>query len=544
MEILIIGCGISGLSAAIEAAESGDHVTLVSPYPSERAQSVMAAGGINACLNKNGENDTPLDHVRDTLKGGCFIENEKEVQSLCEAAPGHIAWLESLGVVFSRDEDLSLSQRQLGGHCHKRTAFAGACTGKQIVTALIQKCREYECAGRITRRLGYQFHSAMIRGGKCYGVLFYSETEEKLVPVYADCTIAAVGGQNKLFGKTTGSESCDGYAVGRLFAQGVELRNLEFIQYHPTTIETEFKRMLISEGARSEGGRLFYLKDGKRVYFMEDKYGEKGNLMPRDVVSREIYACPSQVYLDIAFLGEKTIRGKLEEIRWLCEFYLGLDVTKEPIPVAPGIHFFMGGIRTDSRHETCIRNLYAVGECASRYHGANRLGGNSLLAAVHSGRVAAKAIAEKRGTFTEESVSFEEQCNEFSEELTQLKQSVSRFPCMYVYRELAESMNESLGIIRDREGLSKGLREVEFLAKIVGKLKYDSEVSMYDNYRIPYLILLAKAVLQSAIGREESRGAHFRSDFPETKEEYQCVSVVRYLDGEIKVSFEKDGEEA
>lgn len=539
MKILIIGSGISGLAAAIASADMGNHVVLVSPYPSERAQSVMAAGGINAAVGTAGEDDSYVHHAMDTIKGGCYLENEDDVRQFCERAPENLRWLEQMGVVFNRKEDGAISLRAFGGQSRKRTAYAGASTGKQIVTALVQKCREYEIDGRIQRRLGLHFYSGLIRDGVCYGALFCQYFTGVLQAIYADAVILATGGQNKLFGKTTGSELCDGYAAGRLFSQGVQLRNLEFIQYHPTTIETDYKRMLITEGARGEGGRLYYLDGEKRVYFMEDKYGPKGNLMSRDIVSRCIYDCPSQVYLDISFLGEKLIHERLEEVYQLCKDYIGLDVTKEPIPVAPSIHFFMGGIRVDRNHRTNILRLYAVGECASKYHGANRLGGNSLMAAVYSGRVAAEAIHREEAVKVRvENFAFYIEQEEAL--LNRIKESRSQFPSVYILRNLAEIMNDNLGITRNRKGLSEGLEAMDLYLNVMKSIKFDHTVSLYENYRIDSMLLLAKAILCSAMAREETRGAHIREDFPETKEAFQKCSVAELVDGQIQINFEAE----
>ena len=539
MKVLIIGSGISGLAAAIAAADMGDDVVLVSPYPSERAQSVMAAGGINAAINTAGEEDSCARHAMDTIKGGCYLENEDDVRRFCESAPENIRWLEQMGVVFNRNKDGAISLRAFGGQSRKRTAYAGASTGKQIVTALVQKCREYEIDGRIQRKLGLHFYSGLIRDGVCYGALFCQQYTGELQAIYADAVIMATGGLNKLFGKTTGSELCDGYATGRLFSQGVKLRNLEFIQYHPTTIETDYKRMLITEGARGEGGRLYYLDGEKRVYFMEEKYGPNGNLMSRDIVSRCIYDCPSQVYLDISSLGEKLIHERLEEVYQLCKDYIGLDVTKEPIPVAPSIHFFMGGIRVDRNHRTNILRLYAVGECASKYHGANRLGGNSLMAAVYSGRVAAEAIHREEAV----KVSAEDFASYIEQEETmikRIKESRSQFPSIYIMRNMADVMNYNLGITRNRKGLLEGLEALDFYLTSVKSIKFDPTVSLYENYRIYFMLLLAKAIMCSAMEREETRGAHIREDFPETKEAFRKCSVAELIDGQIQIHFEAE----
>ena len=539
MKVLIIGSGISGLAAAIAAADMGDDVVLVSPYPSERAQSVMAAGGINAAINTAGEDDSCARHAMDTIKGGCYLENEDDVRRFCENAPENIRWLEQMGVVFNRNEDGAISLRAFGGQSRKRTAYSGASTGKQIVTALVQKCREYEIDGRIQRKLGLYFYSGLIRDGVCYGALFCKQYTGELQAFYADAVIMATGGLNKLFGKTTGSELCDGYATGRLFSQGVKLRNLEFIQYHPTTIETDYKRMLITEGARGEGGRLYYLDGEKRVYFMEEKYGPNGNLMSRDIVSRCIYDCPSQVYLDISFLGEKLIHERLEEVYQLCKDYIGLDVTKEPIPVAPSIHFFMGGIRVDRNHRTNILRLYAVGECASKYHGANRLGGNSLMAAVYSGRVAAEAIHREEVARVREE-DFAPYIEQEEAVIKCIKESRSLFPSIYIMRNMADVMNYNLGITRTRKGLLEGVEALDFYLNSVKSIKFDPTVSLYENYRIYYMLLLAKVIMRSAMEREETRGAHIREDFPETKESFRKCSVAELVDGQIQIYFEAE----
>ncbi len=540
MNIVIIGSGIAGMSAAIEAASKGINVTIISPLASERAQSVMAAGGINGVIEPEIYNDSIDSHVEDTYKGGCFIEDVESIKYLCNKAPEHIKFLESIGVVFSRDDNGNIAQRAFGGQSHRRTAYAGSSTGKQIMTGLIQKCREYEKKGIIKRVLSLHFHSALIEDGKCYGVLMVNSRKGDLIPFYADAVIIAAGGQNMLFGKTTGTQICDGYTAARLFTQGVKLRNLEFIQYHPTTIETSHKRMLITEAARGEGGRLYYEQDGKRVYFMEEMYGEKGNLMPRDVVSRCIYNCPSQVYLDITFLGEELIHNRLEEIYDLCLEYINLDVTKESIPVYPSVHFFMGGIAVNINHETNVKDLYAVGECASMYHGANRLGGNSLLAAVHSGREAALHINEnvESNRVNISDKKFDEYIKCEKDKVLLRKTSKSKFPAEYILKDIASVMNKELGISREESGLKDGLEELDFLLTIIDKINFDKDVSLYDNLRLKYMIILAKAIILSALARKESRGAHYRSDYPESLEEYKKPSYATYNDGQIQVEFE------
>lgn len=539
-QVLIIGSGISGLACAIETARLGSRAILASPYPSERAQSVMAAGGINAALDTKGEHDSVACHVEDTMKGGCDIASRTAVEGLCREAPDILAWLEELGTVFTRDEKGRIDLRAFGGQSHRRTAYAGASTGKQIVTALVREARKYECQGLIQRRLGLRFHSTLLEDGVCFGALLYDELGRRLEPVWADSVVMAVGGQNGVFGKTTGSTLCDGYAAGKLFLQGAQLKNLEFIQYHPTTIETAQKRMLVTEAARGEGGRLYYLNGDRRVYFMEEKYGERGNLMPRDVVSKCMYDAPSQVYLDIAFLGRDKIRARLSEVEDLCRRYAGLDVTSQSIPVSPSVHYFMGGLAVDLRHRTNLERLYAVGECAAIYHGANRLGGNSLLSALYSGRVAARDIAERAPASGHPGLSA--YLSEQEARLAKRMASTSRFSAVYIQRELAGVMNDSLGITRREDKLRSGIEAVDYYLSISDKLAYDSEISPYQGYSLEGMLSLARGILTSAKNRRESRGSHIREDYPDSRQEYRAASVIRYDSGKFTVTLEQEDE--
>lgn len=541
-KLIIIGSGIAGLSCAIRGAEAGFHVVMYSPFPSERSQSVMAAGGINAVINGEKNNDSAAAHAEDTFRGGGCIDSRSSILKLCEAAPEEIAWLDSIGVVFNRTDDGSLAQRALGGHSGSRTCFAGAATGKQIVSALVYRCRAFEESGRILRRYGRHFHSALIKDGKCYGCLLLDERTGEISAEYGDALCIATGGQNALFGKTTGSTLCDGYAAARLFTQGVALRNLEFIQYHPTTLETPHKRMLISEAARGEGGRLYYEENGTRRYFMEEMFGPKGNLKPRDVVSKCIYDVKTQVYLDISFLGEEKIHQRLEEIYDVCRMYADIDVTNESIPVYPSVHFFMGGIDVDDDHCTAVRGLYAIGECAGKYHGANRLGGNSLLSALYSGRACIEGIMLNDDS-SEDIPDFSEYISAEKAVIAAMTDSKSKYPIAYVERELASVMSRDLGITRTQQGLEQGLESIDFYRQAVDRISFDPDVSLYRSLRIKYMLILAEAILKAADARKESRGAHIREDFPAADERFAASSIAGYDNGEINISFRKENRE-
>ena len=537
--VLIIGSGISGMACAVRCAEQGIHVTLASPFPSERSQSVMAAGGINAVLSGDSQGDSVDSHIQDTLRGGCRLGGVRAVTGLCENGEKILRQLEGIGTVFSVDPQGRLLRRAFGGQSYKRTCYCGASTGKQIVSALVMEVRRYEAQGLIRRRLWCCFHSALIREGVCYGALLFDEAFGGLDAVCADAVVIATGGQNALFGKTTGSTQCDGYAAGKLFMQGAELKNLEFIQYHPTTLETAQKRMLITEAARGEGGRLFCRKNGRTVYFMEEKYGPGGNLQTRDVISREIDALGDSVFLDVSFLGKSVIDNRLSELRDLCAKYGGIDVYREPIPVRPSVHFFMGGLAVHLNHETNIRNLFAVGECASMYHGANRLGGNSLLAALYSGNVAADAIAGREGRQTAPP-DFSAETEREKQLLGQDRDTQSRFPVMYIRDLLAETMQKNLGIVRNEAHLTQGLKDIDYYLSIAGRIHYDSSVMPYFNYSLTAILTLARATMACALSRRESRGAHWRSDYPETEEAYQSATVMAYDGGKYSVRLDKE----
>ena len=557
--VIVIGSGIAGMTCAVHLAEAGVHVLLVSPFPSEQSQSVMAAGGINAVLSGNQTedgSDSVAVHIEDTLRGGCDLAGARAVSGLCEGAEEIIRFLERIGTVFTVDEDGRPARRAFGGQSFRRTCFCGTSTGKQIVSALAMEVRRHEAAGRITRRLWSCFHSALIRDGVCRGVLLFDEGTRAISAETADAVVIATGGQNTLFGKTTGSTQCDGYTAGMLFLQGVDLKNLEFIQFHPTTLETSQKRMLISEAVRGEGGRLFTLrgkeqdpsaKKDERFYFMEEKYGPGGNLMTRDVVSQEIWRIGGEAYLDISSLKKTEIDRRLPEVRDLCRKYRGIDITREPIPVTPAVHFFMGGLAVHLNHETKVKNLFAIGECAAMYHGANRLGGNSLLAALHSARVAAGEIHARlsagepaSGAGAGDAPDFGREAAQANADLQRRMSTTSAFPVMYIRDMLAETMRKHMGIVRTEASIDRGIADVEYYLEVAEKISYDSSVLPYELYSLKGILTLAKAALTCAKERRESRGAHYREDYPDMREACQAATIISYDEGGFRVWFDKE----
>lgn len=519
--INIIGAGLAGLSAAITLSEKGIPCNLISFQPSERAQSVMAEGGINGAQNTMGENDSPAEHAADTLRAGVDLADPAAVRDLAENAPEIQRRLVELGAPLSR-KDGQLILRNFGGQKKKRTAYAQSSTGKVLMTALIDECRKYEVSGTVQRLNHHEFLSPILDNGYCGGVWLRDDHSGEIFAVSGPVIFAA-GGLNGFFpGMTTGTTANTGKAAAALFVRGVAFANLEFIQYHPTTVQIPEKRMLISEAARGEGGRLFIYRNGVPWYFMEEKYPELGNLMPRDVVSREMFrvsreAGPDgQVYLDLCGLSKQIWKERLSDLREEIRYYLGIDPAKTPVPVSPGIHYFMGGIYTDRFHHTNIRGLYAAGECACQYHGANRLGGNSTLGAIYGGKVAAGTAAGELPSFTP----------------IQPGQAPGWEPDNpSQVRELRDILLSGLGILRNEEEITNALKQLD-------SLPFPQTVSG-TNCRA-----LGRAMLLSALARRESRGAHTRTDYPERDDEnFRRTSVVTYRNGETKVEYETIGKE-
>lgn len=523
--VIIVGAGLAGLSAAWQAAESGCEVKLISSAPSERAQSVMAEGGINAALNTKGEDDSPEQHFEDTVRAGCGLCDPNAVWNMTQAAPDLVMWLHRRGVQFNTTGyDGKIDLRSFGGQKKKRTAFAQSDTGKQIMTAMIDAVRERETEGLVERFCHHSFQTLLVRNGSCSGCIVRDDYSGTFLQFSADAVIIATGGMHGLFGDTTGSSADTGEVTAELFRLGVPLANLEMIQYHPTTASIGGRRILISEAARGEGGRLFSYRDGKPWYFMEEKYPERGNLMPRDVTSREIWRVSreSEVFLDMTGLSEDVIENKLSGVAEDCLLYLHKDIRREPVPVCPGIHYFMGGICVDEKHRTGIRNLYAAGECCAQYHGANRLGGNSLLGALYGGRKAAEsACADMRAVPESADPAGRDTSIAKVKILTGEAVRTLHLPPAAGPQEmqtLHRILSAALGVVRNGETIRKALEQISGM---------DSAPA-----------LLGKAVLMSALERKESRGAHWREDYPQRDDaQYQKMTRAVYDGTNIHISF-------
>ncbi len=522
--INVVGAGLAGLSAALVLAREGVPCRLVSAQASERAQSVLAEGGINAVLDVMGEHDTVQEHFAETMRGGVGLADPNAVWGLVQDAPDIVRELAALGVPFQR-ENGKMIQRNFGGQKKKRTAYAKSSTGKVLVTALVDAVRRQEARGIVVRRPHAELVDIDVADGTCQGI-WVRDAYTGSPSFLSGPTILACGGMGGMFsGLTTGTTTNTGNAAALALLRGVELANLEFLQYHPTTVPIAGKRMLVSEAARGEGGRLFTLRRGEPWYFMEERYPELGNLMPRDVVSREeatVLArrdCGGAVYLDMRGLSDQAWQQRLADLRDECIHYLGIDPARELLPVEPGIHYCMGGVWVDRRHRTSLPGLWAAGECACQYHGANRLGGNSLLGAIRGGKVAARSAVEDRETAP---LSSRLRFDDVRARIVAKTGGVYPLNAENASTEAAmlQALSGCMGIIRSRNGLQEGLDALDALPP-TGR------------------VCLARAIVASALAREESRGAHQRADFPKMRDEFRRTTVASWDGCVPQIRFEE-----
>src|SRR5579862_5807831 len=405
--LIVVGGGLAGLMTAIKIAEIGVPVDLFSVVPVKRSHSVCAQGGINAAVNWKGEGDTPWEHFDDTIYGGDFLANQSPVKAMCEHGPAIVFLLDRMGVMFNRTPEGLLDFRRFGGTKHHRTAFAGATTGQQLLYALDEQVRRYEAAGLVRKFEIWEFLSAITDGdGACRGIVALNQRTMEVKAFRAGAVMLATGGPGIIFGKSTNSMVNTGGAAGAAYAQGALYANAEFIQVHPTSIPGEDKLRLISESVRGEGGRVWTYRDGKPWYFLEDMYPAYGNLVPRDIATRAIFKVVFEmnlgingepmVYLDVTHIDAKTLDRKLGGVLEIYEKFMGDDPRKVPMKIFPGMHYSMGGLWVDYDHMTNIPGLFAAGEVDYQYHGANRLGANSLLSCLYTGMVTGPAMATYR----------------------------------------------------------------------------------------------------------------------------------------------------
>lgn len=539
-KLIVVGGGLAGLMSTIKAAEAGVSVELFSLVPVKRSHSVCAQGGINGAVNTKGEGDSPWIHFDDTIYGGDFLANQPPVKAMCEAAPDIINLMDRMGVMFNRTPEGLLDFRRFGGTQHHRTAFAGATTGQQLLYALDEQVRRFETEGLVTKYEGWEYVRAVLdHEGVCRGIVAQNLQSMELKVFKSDAVILATGGLGMIFGGSTNSTINTGYAAAKTYLQGAYYANGEFIQIHPTAIPKDDKLRLMSESARGEGGRIWTYKDGKPWYFLEEKYPAYGNLVPRDIATREIFhVCvdlklgingENKVYLDLSHKDPHELDVKLGGILEIYEKFVGTDPRKVPMEIFPGVHYSMGGLWVDYNQQTSIPGLFAAGECDYSQHGANRLGANSLLSAIYAGTVAgpsAMKYMRKLSRHTDDMPeSIYNDALKIEQDAYQALLNKSGNENIYdLYNEMGKLMTENVTVVRYNDRLQKTYDKLGELLERYENINVN-DTSSWNNQTAVFarelggMLQLARVITKGALLRNESRGAHYKPEFPERDDE-------------------------
>jgi succinate dehydrogenase / fumarate reductase, flavoprotein subunit len=610
--VVVVGGGLAGLMTVIKLCEAKVPVDLLSLVPVKRSHSVCAQGGINASVNTKGEGDSPQVHLEETAYGGDFLGNQPPIKGMADAAPGIVYMLDRMGVPFNRTPEGLLDFRRFGGTLFHRTAFAGATTGQQLLYALDEQVRRWETQDvqddhgvsipgeRMVRKFEFwDFLQAVLDdNGVCVGAVAQDLKTMAIKHFPADAVVLATGGCGIIFGRSTLSVICTGTAASAAYQQGALYANGECIQVHPTAIPGADKLRLISESARGEGGRVWVPKDKsdkrnpkeipekERDYFLERMYPGYGNLVPRDIASRALFkTCfhegrgifnaetgknENEVYLDLTHKDEKFLRDKLAGILEIYEKFVGVDPYKNPMKVFPAVHYSMGGLWVDferdergslkagspRNHSTNIPGLYAVGEVDYQYHGANRLGANSLLSCIYGGMVTGPAVASYQKSLAKSAYDLPKSIFEKAEKRAQddyeriLKQNQDAKDPENPYRlhdELADAMLRDVTIERDNAKLDKVLAKLDELDERVTNVK-STDSSPRVNQGAQFvrhfenMLVLARVIAQGARNRDESRGAHYKPDFPKRNDaEWLRTTLAQHEEkGSVKYVREVD----
>lgn len=560
-EVIIVGGGLAGLAAAMKLAELGAKVKIFSVVPVKRSHSVCAQGGINAAVNIKGEGDSIDEHFDDTVYGGDFLANQQPVKEMTAAAPEIIFLFDRLGVPFSRTDEGFLDFRRFGGTKHHRTAFAGATTGQQLLYALDEQVRRREVEGRVEKFEFWEFLSVLKDDeGTCRGIVAIDVIHQEIREFKADAVMMCTGGIGLIFGKSTNSIVNTGSASSGVYQQGAFYANGEFIQVHPTAIPGLDKLRLMSESARGEGGRVWTYKDGKPWYFLEEKYPAYGNLVPRDIATREIFdVCVRQklgidgenmVYLDLSHLSEEFLNKRLGGILEIYETFVGDDPHKVPMKIFPGMHYTMGGLWVDYNLMTNIPGLFAGGECNYEYHGANRLGANALLSCTFDGLKGAGTILDycrglSKRTSDIPASGFSAQSNELKSELSRIDAMNGTENVYALHARLGQVMTENVTVVRYNKELQQTLETIKELKDRWHKIGISSTTQLYNQERLfarqfRNMLELAEVIALGALRRDESRGAHYKPDFAERNDrEWLKTTKARYTPSGPVLSYEE-----
>ncbi len=550
-DILIVGGGLTGLAAAL-ASDRDISVAVVSKVHPLRSHSIAAQGGINAALGNNpeGKEDSTERHAFDTIKGSDYLADQDSVELMCREAVPAIYDLEFLGVPFSRFPGGVIAQRPFGGAGFPRTCYAADRTGHVILHTLFD---------HLIRR-GIKFYEEFLmtrlirQGERVIGILAIDLSSGEIVPIQADTIIFATGGYGRVYKKTTNAFINHGSGISIAYRSGLPLKDMEFVQFHPTSLVG--KNILITEGARGEGG---YLLNNKGERFMRNYAPNAMELASRDVVSRAIQTEIDQgngfdeccVHLDLRHLGAEKIKKRLPSIREICMKFGGLDPIETPIPVQPAQHYSMGGIDVDGNCRAAEADgLYAAGECACvSVHGANRLGGNSLLETVVFGKIAGEQATQffkGRESRSHDEKHINSAAEELERKLQRLKNRHSGEKIHHLMAELKDTMMDKAGIFRKKSELSGALQKIHELQERAENVFINSDTLRYCQALVNFIefesmLHLADVIVRGAINREETRGSHYRLEFPKRNdEEWLKHTLITRLDtGDVKISYKE-----
>lgn len=561
--VVVVGGGLAGLAATMKLAELGVKVDLISLTPVKRSHSVCAQGGINSCNDQTRQlGDSEWKHFDDTVYGGDFLNHQPPCKEMAFWAPKVIDLMDRLGVPFNRTGEGFIDRRRFGGTLYKRTAFAGATTGQQLLYALDEQVRRQESEGMVKKYEFWDFLGPIQdETGRCRGVVAQDMVSMEIRAFPADAAVVATGGNGLIFGKSTMSVFCTGSAASRCFQAGAKFGNGEFIQVHPTAIPGADKLRLMSESARGEGGRVWVprkphdsrnpkdIPQAERYYFLEERYPKYGNLVPRDIATREIFdICVNEglsvetdrmcVYLDLTHIPKAELDRKLGGILEIYEKFQGVDPRFEPMKIFPAVHYSMGGLWADyvksadggllpgapRNQMTNIEGLYAIGECDYHYHGANRLGANSLLSCIFSGLFIGPSItnyaANQKGGHAEipSSVIDASVASQRRRHDQLLKGSGGDENPYLIHQELGDVMTRSATVVRRNDQLREAIAQVDDLHQRAMRVSL-SDGGNWTNQNVIFakavqdMIPVAKTLLHGALQRDECRGAHYKPDF-------------------------------
>ncbi|KMP10452.1 succinate dehydrogenase [Candidatus Nitromaritima sp. SCGC AAA799-A02] len=559
-KIIVIGGGLAGLAVAMKICERNAEAVVVSYQSLKRSHSVCAQGGINAALDAMNEGDTPENHFYDTIKGGDFLAHQPLVRDMCFQAPAIIHLLDRIGVAFNRTGEGHLEFRRFGGTLYSRTAFAGATTGQQLVYALDEQVRRFEHDGSVQTMEWHEYLGAILDSeGICRGAVLQDLRTNKIFALPGDAVILATGGPGQVYVRSTNSTVNTGAAATMAYLQGAKYANGEFIQIHPTAIPGQDKLRLMSESARGEGGRLWVPKNAgdkrppksipekERYYFLEEKYPLFGNLVPRDVASREIYEIvynqrlglggEPMVYLDLTHKSKDYLEDRLGGILDIYRKFTGDDPKEVPMKIFPAVHYSMGGLWTDyepsangliehgspRNQATSIPGLYAGGEADYQYHGANRLGANSLLSCIYTGLMMCRGIftyidhLDKSVDDIPSSV-FDDATKEWENRFDGIRQMKGRENPYQLHKELGDLMMENVLIVRDNKTLEKtvhGIEDIKTRFKDVNCIDTTHWANPTPSFinQLRCMIELSRIITKGALMRDEFRGAHYKPDY-------------------------------